>query len=64
MTEEIYIVIRVTPTKDTIIESVWTTRELAQAAIHYHARDAKTVPANFYIAFREINKPHVGFDIR
>lgn len=62
--ESVYIVVRVTESRDTIIESVWTTKELAQTAIKYHARDSDTPPSNFYISFRGINKPHVGFETR
>jgi hypothetical protein len=38
------------------IESVWSTRELAQAAIHYHANKSNKDLRNYHIIEREINK--------
>jgi hypothetical protein len=38
------------------IESVWSTKELAQAAIHYHANKSNEQLRNYSIIEREINK--------
>jgi hypothetical protein len=37
------------------IESVWETRELANAAVYYHASHSNQPCTSYYIAEREIN---------
>lgn len=41
------------------IESVWSNRELAQAAIHYHAKDSGNKLSDFSIIERDVNKAHL-----
>lgn len=41
------------------IESVWSSRELAQAAIHYHANSSKTKFSDFRIVERDVNKASI-----
>jgi hypothetical protein len=41
---------------ETRIYSVWTTRALARAAIHFHSSEAKIPKAQYSIVEREINQ--------
>lgn len=47
----IYIVVNV----DKLIESVWTTRALANAAVRYHAFHSGLKLADYTISVREVN---------
>ena len=38
------------------IESIWSTKKLAKAAIHYHSQDCNLPCDSFEIIEREINK--------
>lgn len=42
--------------RELYIESVWSTLELAQAAIHYHVLDSKTHYTEYRIIKRQINE--------
>lgn len=41
-----------------IIESVWATEKLAQAAIYYYAAMANLPPEHYNIIVRELNTTH------
>lgn len=51
----VYIVICTTVSTGIMIESVWTTIELAQSAIYYHAQAAMKSPGYYSIVTRELN---------
>jgi hypothetical protein len=38
------------------IESTWTTRELAESAIKFHAANAMLPPSSYYVIRQEVNR--------
>lgn len=57
MNDKVYIVVKSSTFKyGVIIESAWTTFELAQSAVQWHAQSERISPGYFSIVVRELNK--------
>lgn len=56
----VYIVFQVSSNQSILsIESVWSTKALAKAAIHFHAEGSGNSLDNFKIAVRDVNTAQI-----
>lgn len=60
MIEKVFIVTRIYPDGIQIVESVWSTWELANAAIEYHAMNSNSNRTGYLVLEREVNKAHAS----
>lgn len=55
---KVFIVTRQTSVDGVLVESVWSTRELAESAVFYHAHHSNLLYAQYHIIEREVDKAH------